>query len=125
MSLQESKDFKVISMVKLNRKTAFEEEEEDPMTGVANLVDAMLVIAVGLLVFLVISWNMQAIVFNDDVTPDQKQDAINAMKQVTEIDQGQQLNETPDVSSSSGEGYSELGKVYKDPKTGKLIMIEN
>ena len=36
-------------MVKLNRKTAFEEEEEDPMTGVANLVDAMLVIAVGLL----------------------------------------------------------------------------
>ena len=98
-------------MVKLNRKAAFEEEEEDPMTGVANLVDAMLVIAVGLLVFLVISWNMQAIVFNDDVTPDQKQDAINAMKQVTEIDQGQQLNETPDVSSS--------------PKTGKLIMIEN
>ena len=83
-------------MVKLNRKTAFEEEEEDPMTGVANLVDAMLVIAV-----------------------------INAMKQVTEIDQGQQLNETPDVSSSSGEGYSELGKVYKDSNTGKLIMIEN
>ena len=30
-----------------------------------------------------------------------------------------------DNSSSSGEGYSELGKVYKDPKTGKLIMIEN
>lgn len=94
-------------------------------TGVANLVDAMLVIAVGLLVFLVISWNMQAIVFNDDISPDQRQDAINAMKQVTEIDQGQQLNETPDVSSSSGEGYSELGKVYKDSNTGKLIMIEN
>lgn len=112
-------------MVKLNRKTAFEEEEEDPMTGVANLVDAMLVIAVGLLVFLVISWNMQAIVFNDDISPDQRQDAINAMKQVTEIDQGKQLNETPDVSSSSGEGYAELGKVYKDSNTGKLIMIEN
>lgn len=112
-------------MVKLNRKTAFEEDEEDPMTGVANLVDAMLVIAVGLLVFLVISWNMQAIVFNDSVTPEQKQDAINAMKQVTEVDQGQQLNQTPDVSNSSGEGYAELGKVYKDPSTGKLIMIEN
>lgn len=112
-------------MVKLNRKSSFEEDEEDPMAGVANLVDAMLVIAVGLLVFLVISWNMQAIVFNDDVTPEQKQDAINAMKQVTEIDQGQQLNQTPDVSNSSGEGYAELGKVYKDPSTGKLIMIEN
>ena len=112
-------------MVKLNRKSSFEEDEEDPMAGVANLVDAMLVIAVGLLVFLVISWNMQAIVFNDSVTPQERQDAINAMKQVTEIDQGQQLNQTPDVSNSSGEGYAELGKVYKDPKTGKMIMVEN
>ena len=113
-------------MVKLSRKNSFDEsDEEDPMAGVANLVDAMLVIAVGLLVFLVISWNMQAIVFNEDVTPEQRQDAINAIKQVTEVDQGQQLNETPDVSNSSGEGYAEMGKVYKDPKTGKMIMIES
>lgn len=113
-------------MVKLSRKSSFDEsDEEDPMAGVANLVDAMLVIAVGLLVFLVISWNMQAIVFNEDVTPEQRQYAINAMKQVTEVDQGQQLNETPDVSNSSGEGYAEMGKVYKDPKTGKMIMIES
>ena len=113
-------------MVKLSRKNSFDEsDEEDPMAGVANLVDAMLVIAVGLLVFLVISWNMQAIDFNEDVTPEQRQDAINAMKQVTEVDQGQQLNETPDVSNSSGEGYAEMGKVYKDPKTGKMIMIES
>ena len=113
-------------MVKLSRKNSFDErDEEDPMAGVANLVDAMLVIAVGLLVFLVISWNMQAIVFNEDVTPEQRQDAINAMKQVTEVDQGQQLNATPDVSNSSGEGYAEMGKVYKDPKTGKMIMIES
>ena len=95
------------------------------MTGVANLVDAMLVIAVGLLVFLVISWNMQAIVFNDDVTPRERQDAIDAMKQVRRNRSGSELNETPDISSSSREGYSELGKVYKNPKTGKLIMIEN
>ena len=113
-------------MVKLSRKNSFDErDEEDPMAGVANLVDAMLVIAVGLLVFVVISWHMQAIVFNEDVTPEQRQDAINAMKQVTEVDQGQQLNETPDVSNSSGEGYAEMGKVYKDPKTGKMIMIES
>ena len=88
-------------MVKLSRKNSFDEsDEEDPMAGVANLVDAMLVIAVGLLVFLVISWNMQAIVFNEDVTPEQRQDAINAMKQVTEVDQGQQLNETPEGSEN-------------------------
>ena len=91
-------------MVKLSRKNSFDEsDEEDPMAGVANLVDAMLVIAVGLLVFLVISWNMQAIVFNEDVTPEQRQDAINAMKQVTEVDQGQQLNETPEQGPENGQ----------------------
>lgn len=113
-------------MVKISRKNSFDESgEEDPMSGVANLVDAMLVIAVGLLVFLVISWNMQSIIFNEDLSPQQKQEAMDAMNQVIEVDQGHQLNETPDISNSSGEGYTEMGKVYQDPKTGKLIMIEN
>jgi hypothetical protein len=112
-------------MVKLSRNNPFGEDEEDPMAGVANLVDAMLVIAVGLLVFLVISWNMQNVVFNDDLTQEQKQEAMDAMQQVTQVDQGQQLNEMPDISNSSGEGYAEMGKVYKDPKTGRMIMVEN
>ena len=46
------------------------------------------------------------------------------MKQVTELDQGQELNETPDISNSSGKGYTEMGKVYKD-SSGKLIMVED
>ena len=45
-------------------------------------------------------------------------------QKMTEVDQGQQLNETPDTSNSSGQGYTEMGKVYKDPATGKLIMVE-
>ncbi len=113
-------------MVKISRKNSFDESnEEDPMTGVANLVDAMLVIAVGLLVFLVLSWNMQSIVFNDNLSQEQKEDAMEAINNVVQVDQGKQLEETPDVSNSSGEGYTEMGKVYQDPKTGKLIMIEN
>lgn len=113
-------------MVKISRSNSFDDSsEEDPMAGVANLVDAMLVIAVGLLVFLVISWNMQSIIFNENLSQDEKQDAMDAINQVIEVDQGKQLNEAPDISNSSGEGYTEMGKVYQDPKTGKLIMIEN
>ena len=41
------------------------------MVGTSNLVDAMLVIAVGFLVFVIISWNMQAIV-TDDANPIQE-----------------------------------------------------
>lgn len=100
-------------MARRKCRRRFASTEEDPMAGTANLVDAMLVIAVGLLVFLIISWNMQGVVM------DQVQN-----QQTSEVEQGEQLNNTPDVSESSGQGYTEMGTVYKDPKTGKLIMVE-
>jgi hypothetical protein len=111
-------------MVRKKQRRRSNRVEEDPMAGTANLVDAMLVIAVGFLVFVIISWNMQAIVFNEDMTPEQKQQVMQTIKSVSEVNQGQQLNETPDTSNSSGQGYTEMGKVYKDPSTGKLIMVE-
>ena len=106
----------MIEMVRKKHKRR-QRVEEDPMAGTSNLVDAMLVIAVGFLVFVIISWNMQAMIDPDNNIQEQ-------MQQMTEIDQGQQLNETPDTSNSSGQGYTEMGKVYKDPATGKLIMVE-
>lgn len=109
-------------MVRRKCKKRFSEGEEDPMAGTSNLVDAMLVIAVGLLIFVVISWNMQSVVFQDS-SKEQKQ-AIENSPDVQEVSEGQQLNETPDSSNSSGQGYMEMGKVYKDPSTGKLIMVE-
>ncbi|WP_296873818.1 DUF2149 domain-containing protein [uncultured Methanobrevibacter sp.] len=108
-------------MVRDKSKKRFAEGEEDPMAGTSNLVDAMLVIAVGLLIFVVISWNMQSVVFQDN----QQQQALDeSSPDVTEVSEGQVLNETPDTSDSSGQGYMEMGKVYKDPSTGKLIMVE-
>ena len=106
-------------MVRKSSRRRSKRVEEDPMAGTSNLVDAMLVIAVGFLVFVIISWNMQAMIDPDQSVSEQMQ------KQTTEIDQGQQLNETPDTSNSSGQGYTEMGKVYKDPSTGKLIMVED
>lgn len=97
--------------------------EEDPMAGTANLVDAMLVIAVGFLIFIVMSWNMQSVVFSD-MSPEEKQSTMETIKQVSQVNQGEELNDTPDSSDSSGQGYTEMGKVYKDPSTGKLIMVE-
>lgn len=105
-------------MVRKQGRRRSKRVEEDPMAGTSNLVDAMLVIAVGFLVFVIISWNMQAMIDPDQNIQEQMQ------KQVSEVDQGQQLNETPDTSNSSGQGYTEMGKVYKDPTTGKLIMVE-
>jgi hypothetical protein len=110
-------------MVRRKNNKRFSEGEEDPMAGTSNLVDAMLVIAVGLLIFVVISWNMQSVVFQD--SQDQQKAIDESSPDVTEVSEGQVLNETPDTSDSSGQGYMEMGKVYKDPSTGKLIMVED
>jgi hypothetical protein len=96
---------------------------EDPAAGSANLVDAMLVLAVGFLIFLVMSWNMQSVVFAD-MSQEERQKTMEAMKNVAEIQQGSELNDTPQSQSGSGQGYAKKGTVYQDPTTGKLIMVE-
>ena len=105
-------------MVKKSRRRS-RRVEEDPMAGTSNLVDAMLVIAVGFLVFVIISWNMQAM-----IDPSLSVQEKMQQQQTSEVNQGQELNDTPDTTNSSGQGYTEMGKVYKDPATGKLIMVE-
>lgn len=108
---------------KKQRRRKSSDDDIDPMAGTTNLVDAMLVLALGFLIFVVISWNMQSVIFSD-MSQDQKQAVMESMKQVSEVTQGQELNDTPDTSQSSGQGFTELGKVYKDPSSGKLIMVE-
>ena len=111
-------------MLRKRRRRLFGDHlEEDPMAGSANLVDAMLVLSVGFLIFIVLSWNMQSVVFSD-MSAQERQDTMEAMKKAVELTQGDELNNTPQTSSGSGQGYVELGQVYKDPKTGKLIMVE-
>ena len=105
------------------RRRKSSDDDIDPMAGTTNLVDAMLVLSLGFLIFVVISWNMQSVIFSD-MSQDQKQAVMESMKQVSEVTQGQELNDTPDTSQSSGQGFTELGKVYKDPSSGKLIMVE-
>ncbi|HHT19448.1 MAG: DUF2149 domain-containing protein [Euryarchaeota archaeon] len=110
-------------MVRRKRGRLSDSQDEDPMAGSANLVDAMLVLSVGFLIFLVMSWNMQNVVFAD-MSQEERQRTMEAMKNVAEIQQGQELNETPQTKSGSGEGYAKKGTVYQDPTTGKLIMVE-
>ena len=44
----------------------------------------------------------------------------------TTIKLGQQLNITPQSTTvGTSTGYSTVGTVYKDPTTGKLILIQN
>ncbi len=90
-----------------------ESEDINPMEGVANLVDAMLVLSCGLMLALVINWNVDF--GNAGSTVELNQD-----REVTEIN-GVTAN---GESVSSAGGYQEMGMVYRDPETGKLYMVK-
>ncbi len=87
-------------------------EEVSPLEGAINIVDAMLVFACGLMLALVIRY---------DVDLTQVNERIN-------ITPGKELQDTQirtDLMETEGEGqlYEKMGTVYKEPATGKLFML--
>ncbi|ADG82115.1 DUF2149 domain-containing protein [Thermincola potens] len=105
------------------RRSRLGEDVVDPMSGVANLIDVMLVFACGLMVALVLSWNLQNVLFSK-ATPKERQQMLQAIQKAVNVQKGREMKELPKVETGGGAGYQEMGTVYRDPKTGKLIMIE-
>jgi len=94
------------------RRRTFD-EDVSPLEGAINIVDAMLVFACGLMLALVIRWNVDLAQFDDSV----------------KVTQGEEVTDNADIRSdlieTEGEGqlYQKMGTVYKDPATGKLFML--
>ena len=82
----------------------------DPNAYITNLADCMLVLACGLMVALVVAWSVD-------------------LPNVAELEQTGEMTEVDNVEDITGEsgegsGYEELGKIYQDPATGKMYMIQ-
>lgn len=95
------------------RSSSFIDADEDPMGPMANLIDIILVFACGLVAALV------------SVSPDLQTHFKQAQTQQT-IQLSKELPQVPEQlkhALGTGEGYEALGQVYRDPKTGKLILI--
>ena len=82
------------------------------MEGVGNMADAMLVFACGILLALIISWNVEISERGEISQQGTKYEVENI---------GQQAEQTidPDIE------LEEMGKVYRDPETGKYYVIED
>ncbi len=89
-----------------------EQEDVDPRVGLVNLADVMLVFACGLMLALVVHWNVNV----TTVTQMDEQD-------MTEIDQENIENMANEMQG--GNSYNELGMVYQDPTTGKMYLLED
>ena len=105
------------------RRGRLSEEEVDLLGGLGNLIDVMLVFCCGLMVALVLSWNLQNIIFAK-VKPEEKQRLMQSIQKAINVERGRELGDVPQIRQGGGAGYQEMGTVYQDPKTGKLIMIE-
>lgn len=85
-------------------------EDVDPMASMGNVGDIMLVFACGLMVALVLAWNVD-------------------LAQFAEVQMDEELNQD-DVTQMNeqlyGEGnaFKEMGTVYQDPATGKFYLVE-
>lgn len=94
------------------RRRISESADDDPMSGLSNLSDAMLVLALGFLIFAIMALSL-----NPDMISEQQ----NTMKDISTADTFNQ-NYT-DSGGLEDSGYSEVGKVYEDPNTGELVMV--
>lgn len=90
-------------------------EDINPMEGAVNIVDAMLVFACGLMLSLVIHWNVD----------------LEQVGERVDLNRGQEVTQDQDVRNNlietQGEDklYEKMGSVYKDPTTGQLFMLTN
>ena len=93
------------------RRRISESVDDDPMSGINNLSDAMLVLALGFLIFAIMALSV-----NPDMISEQtKTQDVSTAETFTQ-------NYT-DASGLEDSGFSEVGKVFEDPTTGDLVMV--
>lgn len=97
------------------RKWRLSEEEFNPLSSLANLADVMFVFCVGLIVALISVWHIQ---------PLPGEVGKPRQMNIVDVQQGKEIKDLPQTESSTGTGFQEMGTVYKDPETGKLIMVQ-
>ena len=93
------------------RSTLNRTEGLNPIEGAFNLVDAMLVFSCGLMVSLILNWNIQLSPVKIDLT--NKAEITQDIETITDNT----------MNMVDGSHYEEMGAVYRDPKTGKLYLL--
>lgn len=93
-----------------------EDAPVDPMSSIGNLADAMLVLAVGIMLALIVNWNV------DISLPQQNEQQPTDPIPFEETD----LTEAPDGSAVlDGGDLQEMGKVYYDAESGNYYIIKD
>ena len=119
-------------MRRTRRKERFSGENVDPMNYLSNLSDAMLVLAVGMMLALIVHWNVDISTGGRSDNTAGETVAAEGQGGQSIIDRDDALSFTPEeldkMDVTEGEddaGMEKLGEVYYDAATGKYYIIEN
>ena len=93
--------------------------EANPMDGVSNMSDAMLVLAVGIMLALVINWKID-IKYTENKTQTMEEVSKEELMEI-EYEMLEKSDVIENIESNSE--YKQSGKVYTDLKSGKTYVI--
>lgn len=106
----------------MNRRRSEETEDDDPMSGVANLFDVAMVFAIGLLLMVLIYFSMPELLTQQDAT------IVKITEQSVEIIErhGEKI-ETLEMSNETVETeiVGKFGTIYKTKDGGYLLSPAN
>lgn len=112
----------------------FAEEEVNPMNYLSNLSDAMLVLAVGIMLALIVHWNVDISTSGGTMSDSGQSYAADGEGGNSAIDRDSAVNfsqdeldnmQSQDELNSSDTGMEKLGEVYYDAATGQYYIVEN
>ena len=112
----------------------FSEEEVNPMNYLSNLSDAMLVLAVGIMLALIVHWNVDISTSGGTMSDSGQSYAADGEGGNSAIDRDSAVNfsqdeldnmQSQDKLDSSNTGMEKLGEVYYDAATGQYYIVEN
>ena len=112
----------------------FSEEEDNPMNYLSNLSDAMLVLAVGIMLALIVHWNVDISTSGGTMSDSGQSYAADGEGGNSAIDRDSAVNfsqdeldnmQSQDKLDSSDTGMEKLGEVYYDAATGQYYIVEN
>lgn len=93
------------------RRRISDSVDDDPMGGLNNLSDAMLVLALGFLIFAIMALSANP-------------DLISNTSTTQDVSTADTFNQNySDAGGLEDSGFNEVGKVYQDPNTGELVMV--
>lgn len=112
----------------------FAEEEVNPMNYLSNLSDAMLVLAVGIMLALIVHWNVDISTSGGTMSDSGQSYAADGEGGNSAIDRDSAVDfsqdeldnmQSQDKLDSSDTGMEKLGEVYYDAATGQYYIVEN